>query len=90
MLIQPNHSIPLVLYFKQRQLSAYMSALTDSALTITCETYIDKHSIVSFINPYFRGQGSITKIHFDKAIFTYNLDIASIQFKPGLIINQKI
>lgn len=90
MIITPNQKILITLFSKDEKISAILDELSSDFMRITCKNYFDKQSELQFMSTYFRGKGLITEIEFTQSIFHYTLSIIEIQFKRGIIINQRI
>lgn len=90
MLIQPVQPIDIAMQFGENKYKCQMISLSETELELSCQDYLEKESHVSFITRYFRGNAIIREISFAQYCFTYKLEIATIQFQPGLLINTRL
>lgn len=88
--IEPIEPLLLSLMQGNKQARAYMLALTDDELHVSCHEYFEKGEEIQFKSKYFSGIASLIETEFSKFNFNYTLKILSIHFQPGLLVNQKL
>ncbi|WP_298627387.1 hypothetical protein [uncultured Legionella sp.] len=90
MLIQPVQPVYVTIKIGENIYECQMISLSETELVINCNDYMEKDSLVLFIAKYFRGAARIREIEFIQFFFTYKLEIDTIQFQPGLLINTRL
>lgn len=89
-LIQPVQPVHVTIKIGQVNYESQMLSLSETELEISCNEYLEKDSIVSFLAQYFRGSAIIKDIQFKNYYFIYKMTIEKIQFQPGLLINTRL
>lgn len=89
-LIQPVQPVNVTIKIGKKIYDCQMISLSETELVLNCNDYMEKDSEALFIAKYFRGAATVRDIEFIQFFFTYKLEIDSIQFQPGLLINTRL
>lgn len=90
MQIQPTKPVKVNLQCGESHAVCSLVALTDSEMQLTSKDYLERGSLVIFISRFFRGEAIIIDLAFSHYYFSYQLKISFINYKPGLVVNQKL
>lgn len=90
MLIQPVQPVGVTIRIGDMSYEGQMVSLSETELEVSLQDYLEKDSEVLFIAQYFKGEATIRDIKFAHYCFTYRIEIKSIQFQPGLLINTRL
>lgn len=90
MLIQPIEPVGVTIRIGDSIYEGHMVSLSETELEVSLSDYLEKDSDLIFIAQYFKGEAIIRDIHFAHYCFTYRVEIRSIQFQPGLLINTRL
>ncbi|KTD17820.1 hypothetical protein [Legionella jordanis] len=90
MQIEPLQPVAVTLKCNENYASSLLLELTDSKMKVSSEDYLDKDSLVTFKAQFFYGEAIVSSVQFQDRKFTYTLEIRSIKYQPGLLVNQKL
>jgi hypothetical protein len=88
--INPTESLVVVLKTEVSEIAGCLVTLTDESLSLKSQHFLQGGGGLSFRSRFFRGHAGIKNITFDKDGFVYELEILTIQFQPGLLINVRL
>jgi hypothetical protein len=89
-IIQPIQPVMVTIKIGENQYDCQMISLSETVLELNGHDYVEKERDVLFLAQYFRGKATVRDVTFTHFCFTYKLDIKTIQFQPGLIINTRL
>lgn len=90
MQIQPTQPVEVNLQCGESHATCLLVSLTDSEMQLTSSDYLERGSLVNFTSRFFRGEATLVELAFSQHYFSYQLKISFINYKPGLVVNQKL
>lgn len=87
MQINPLESIDVSLKYEELLIEGCLVSLSDDEITLNSQSYLPAKGIVEFIAKHFHGYANIKKINFEQDHFVYFLEIYTIHFQPGFLVN---
>jgi hypothetical protein len=88
MQIRPLEQIDISLKTEETHINGRLISLSDDELRLNSISYLPPtKGMLDFVCKYFHGQGEIKKINFEEDKFTYYLEIYTIHFQPGFLVN---
>lgn len=88
--IHPVQPVKVQLICDMNKAHAFMLSLSDTVLKVICHAHFDINEILVFKSEYFKGEGQVKSSEISKYCYRYTIEIFSIKFQPGLLINTKL
>lgn len=88
--INPNQSLIVVLKSEACEIVGSLITLSDDALNLKSTQFLKGGGTLSFRSQFFRGHAGVKNITFDTDGFVYELEILTIQFQPGFLIDMRL
>ena len=90
MLIQPTQSFEVFIKLDSSQYQCQMLSLSENLLELKGIHHIELLTPIEFRSSYFRGVGTIKDVIFDTFYYIFLIQIESIHFQPGFLINTEM
>lgn len=87
--IQPLQPVNVFLFpTGKEEIASHLIDIASDRIRVMAQLFIEQKTAVDFKSRFFSGRAIVTAIEFKNHVFTYTLDILTIHFKPGMIINE--
>lgn len=87
MQINPLERIDVHLKHEGSDIEACLMSLSDAEIKLSSRGYLPAKGLIDFSAKHFQGQAGINKILFEDGKFIYYLEIYTIHFQPGFLVN---
>jgi hypothetical protein len=85
--VQPLQVISIILKKDGSQLKGHLITLSDEEIILSSKEFFACPGAFAFQAHFFRGQAILKDVVFADGQFTFYLEILSICFRPGLLID---
>ena len=90
MQIEPIDPVLVKIHVNELESQGYLIEINEKEIKITSKDFFEKDVVILFISRFFKGKALIKKVSYQDCLFTYLLEIHSINYQPGLLINTKL